>query len=377
MFTFFEQCTVSLLYLLNCCFEETHVFKPSTSKSGNSEVYVICLRFKGLEVLNHIWEALILPYKSPHSNTNKALFNINDMNSEYLIQISDCAEFFMRLQINTIESNITNYNKYEANEMEKIQQRKKLVAFRYIKKYCVQKIPCEKKLVPSITNLNVLSYCDIQYKISNIWCLNKDSVEFNRNSLNCDKKLCDILNIKFGKPLEKIVHSNFCSKDYLLKLNVTDFKDEDCAYLTDTSKSYINMRVISIADFLDNIKQCDFHVALFQTIKNHMLQKGEIVFVKIPFVTNFLVGILYLLLFAFEKVVFHKNGCIVMSEWCLRVKEVNECFDLIDSAFKDRSNKIGEDDKVLDINQIIPLSVLYNPKFFNLVWNYNNAICGK
>ena len=45
MFTTFESETICLLYLLSICFKQIEMFKPATSKEGNSEVYVICLDF--------------------------------------------------------------------------------------------------------------------------------------------------------------------------------------------------------------------------------------------------------------------------------------------------------------------------------------------
>jgi cap2 methyltransferase len=42
MFTLFECESVCLLFLLNSIFAAVDVFKPATSKEGNSEVYVIC-----------------------------------------------------------------------------------------------------------------------------------------------------------------------------------------------------------------------------------------------------------------------------------------------------------------------------------------------
>eukprot|EP00051_Salpingoeca_urceolata_P011537 m.143144 g.143144 ORF g.143144 m.143144 type:complete len:1528 (+) comp17159_c0_seq2:219-4802(+) len=48
MFTFYEDHSVNLLYLLHHCFEELWVTKPATSKAGNSETYVVGKRFKGL-----------------------------------------------------------------------------------------------------------------------------------------------------------------------------------------------------------------------------------------------------------------------------------------------------------------------------------------
>lgn len=49
MFTMYEPETICLVYLLVCCFETVNVHKPATSKEGNSEVYVVCLDYKGTE----------------------------------------------------------------------------------------------------------------------------------------------------------------------------------------------------------------------------------------------------------------------------------------------------------------------------------------
>lgn len=47
MFTFFECDTVCLLTLLAAAFQDVIVEKPATSKEGNSEVYVVCRKYKG------------------------------------------------------------------------------------------------------------------------------------------------------------------------------------------------------------------------------------------------------------------------------------------------------------------------------------------
>lgn len=369
MFTFFEDSTISLLYLLNCSFAEVNVFKPSSSKSGNSEVYVICLRFKGLQVLSHIWESLLLPYKSLDYKTGKSLFDLNEINSEYLAQMSACVDFYMEKQIETIEENIKSFKNNEATDRSKIGHRKKLVAAKYMKKYKVQAIAKEKRLVPSVENLNDLSYYFRQWNYSNGWSFFGDSMEFDTSCLDCNQKICDSLKIIMGKPLEKIVHSNFCSKENL-KLNIVDFKSLDALCLPDALQPYIgsNASVLNIVDFLDKTKQYDFHSSFFYSVRNGLKQANQ-VFVKIPLVSSFLVGILYLLMFAYEKATFHKNGFIVLSKLSARVEEVKECFDIIDFALKD----IGNTNK--EINQIVPLNVMYNHVFINLVWNYNNVVC--
>ena len=53
MFTMFESETVCLMYLLSICFQQVEVFKPATSKEGNSEVYVICLNFHKSEWIDN------------------------------------------------------------------------------------------------------------------------------------------------------------------------------------------------------------------------------------------------------------------------------------------------------------------------------------
>lgn len=42
MFTMFESESICSMYLLTKLFGSVDVFKPATSKEGNSEVYVIC-----------------------------------------------------------------------------------------------------------------------------------------------------------------------------------------------------------------------------------------------------------------------------------------------------------------------------------------------
>lgn len=45
-FTLFEHPTICALYLLGALFEQVHVYKPASSKPGNSETYIIGKGFK-------------------------------------------------------------------------------------------------------------------------------------------------------------------------------------------------------------------------------------------------------------------------------------------------------------------------------------------
>lgn len=49
MFTVFECNTLCRMYLLCCAFNSVEIKKPVSSKQGNSEIYVVCCGYKGLQ----------------------------------------------------------------------------------------------------------------------------------------------------------------------------------------------------------------------------------------------------------------------------------------------------------------------------------------
>jgi 23S rRNA U2552 (ribose-2'-O)-methylase RlmE/FtsJ len=58
MFTMYEQETVCLVFLLCSSFTSVQVCKPATSKEGNSEVYVVCLEYRGRDFMEPWLEVL-------------------------------------------------------------------------------------------------------------------------------------------------------------------------------------------------------------------------------------------------------------------------------------------------------------------------------
>ncbi|KFZ61307.1 Cap-specific mRNA (nucleoside-2'-O-)-methyltransferase 2 [Antrostomus carolinensis] len=98
MFTLFEHRSINLLFLLNCSFEEVHVFKPATSKAGNSEAYVICVRYMGRE--------------SIHLLLSKMMQNFGTE--------MECCMFFHKYQVETISENIHLFEHMEEAEQMKL-----------------------------------------------------------------------------------------------------------------------------------------------------------------------------------------------------------------------------------------------------------------
>ncbi|KAM8775736.1 cap-specific mRNA (nucleoside-2'-O-)-methyltransferase 2 isoform 1-T3 [Rhynchonycteris naso] len=104
MFTLFEHCSINLMYLLNCSFDQVYVFKPATSKAGNSEVYVICLHYKGREVIHPLLSKMVLHFGT--EMTRKALFPHHVIPESFLKRHEECCVFFHKYQQETISENI-------------------------------------------------------------------------------------------------------------------------------------------------------------------------------------------------------------------------------------------------------------------------------
>lgn len=108
MFTFYEHFSIGLLYLLNCVFKSVTVNKPATSKEGNSEVYVVCCGYVGSHTIQPWLEVLLKNY-GPNASVN-ALFPLSSIPSTFLDQMYRCADFFRRLQTDVIKENIRSYH---------------------------------------------------------------------------------------------------------------------------------------------------------------------------------------------------------------------------------------------------------------------------
>ncbi|XP_028624505.1 cap-specific mRNA (nucleoside-2'-O-)-methyltransferase 2 [Grammomys surdaster] len=118
MFTLFEHCSVNLMYLLNCSFDRVHVFKPATSKAGNSEVYVVCLSYKGREAVHPLLSRMLLNFGT--EMTRKALFPHHVLPKSFLEQHEECCSFFHRYQLETISENIRLFESMGTGEQEKL-----------------------------------------------------------------------------------------------------------------------------------------------------------------------------------------------------------------------------------------------------------------
>ena len=79
MFDLLNIKTIQLLYILYLHYEEIYFYKPDTSRLSNSEKYVVCKGFKGLN--NDINKLLIDNYDNNDINLFVPISFINDINN--------------------------------------------------------------------------------------------------------------------------------------------------------------------------------------------------------------------------------------------------------------------------------------------------------
>ncbi|XP_035713434.1 cap-specific mRNA (nucleoside-2'-O-)-methyltransferase 2-like [Folsomia candida] len=102
IFTFLECQTISHLYILCSLFEEVHLFKPATSKEGNSEVYVVCLKYRGRRVFRNQLDFLIeyVGCKTSILSRRAIISKALPFFGTFMSKILEAASFFTQSQRN-------------------------------------------------------------------------------------------------------------------------------------------------------------------------------------------------------------------------------------------------------------------------------------
>ncbi|XP_045199075.2 cap-specific mRNA (nucleoside-2'-O-)-methyltransferase 2-like [Mercenaria mercenaria] len=246
MFTLFECKAVGLMYLLNCVFEKVEVFKPCTSKGGNSEVYVIGLKFKGRECCEDFLQNITSFYFGP-DEPDGCLFSQDDIPGTFLEQHTECVTFFKDCQMSTIQRNLDLLNVMADDEKSKVEEQKDFCMECFFNRYDVKPLPSsarimkylkgrkggsnrttefaakvklEGKFTGSFCERQELSTLPWQQKINKIETY-EDEVNREDNSLwiKCQEEILEheieLLQEVRGKPIDSIQSSRFCHGFYL------------------------------------------------------------------------------------------------------------------------------------------------------------------
>lgn len=140
MFTLYEHSSVCLLYLLNCCFHSVSIFKPATSKAGNSEVYVVCLNYNRKEDIRLLLSKLIRNY-GPNVADREALFPRSLLPESFLKQHEEVSSYFHALQVETITENLHLFERMSEELRQRLDYIRDCTAQEYLQRFQVSFLP--------------------------------------------------------------------------------------------------------------------------------------------------------------------------------------------------------------------------------------------
>lgn len=145
MFTLFEHQSVCLMYLLSCAFHKVTATKPATSRAGNSEMYVVCVDFKGKDYIAQYLNVLKCHY---NAYPTQAMFSCRVIPDRFIRKIESCCKFFKRHQCKAIEDNINSFHSetYD-NLLFKLRHFKRKVSLMYLEKFNLTKIDLRDQII--------------------------------------------------------------------------------------------------------------------------------------------------------------------------------------------------------------------------------------
>ncbi|KAK3087534.1 hypothetical protein FSP39_007219 [Pinctada imbricata] len=157
-FTMFECDTICLMYILNCMFSEVHLIKPASSKSGNSEVYIVCKEFLAPDGHKLLINRMCEMYFDSDSNLStppRCMFAIDQIPGSFLHKHINICTLFTNLQGETIQNNLDHYPVLSDKYRAWIESVKEYCAEFYFNLYNVRPVPDHCRVVPFRTQKKI------------------------------------------------------------------------------------------------------------------------------------------------------------------------------------------------------------------------------
>lgn len=406
MFTFFEHSSVDLLYLLYVCFRELHVFKPATSKPGNSEVYVIAKYFRKPDGLDAYLDRM---FDNLHSKGS--MFDMKDIPTGFVEQVRDCAELFMTHQQEVIEHNIYYYRMVDRSEESRLELFQRKMCRLFFENYKVQPIrPSEAILhgvdvADGVININPRDHHGTYNERSLLSSTHGDArLNMLRDRLdelydnkprympraklsdrpfaNNNRSSLEIIQLCTGKSIQRVLSSKFIIITYVRFLSeVIDTvaslippEEEVPPLLTLDRSSYtltIDIKAYASLTSYDLFEKQLFH-HLLECIIDLPLQEGvdELVVENWLLLTQFCVGLVFFLkTYVFEHIhtslgnKLHFRG--LKPDGIDSLRYLNETIQMEQNGGTEGKSVLG----------IVPARMLFDGNFYYAVINYNNALC--
>ncbi|KAB0791476.1 hypothetical protein PPYR_03276 [Photinus pyralis] len=339
LFTMFEHETVSLMFLLNCLFLGVHVFKPCASKSGNSEVYVVCLDYRGYDTVPEVLrKTLMLPYGDGHGES--VMFPLDAVSCDFVRQVEDCARLFMNWQRDHINSNVEMFRTEDEDVLCQIRNRKESVAGGYVRKFRIPKgINKRRRLMRS------------------------GASRFVHEEEPCSVALPE-LTIKTGRAVSVVYKSEFghvtpkIGGDDLIFAAIKSNLPDTYASITGACFSPDDPQHVMQREFLSLVRKC-------------LDCSCDIVIYGVALLTRFLVGVVYILASGFESFVTYESGAILFSKRRDSIDRIKGCFDEISQVYA----SLKGDKFPVDILEVVDKGILKRGHFYKAISEYNKGLC--
>jgi cap2 methyltransferase len=124
-FTFFEQSSLSLLYLASYCFDQLLLVKPETSRAANSEVYIIGIDYKkNLTPIQfaHLYKVLNYIRTLNTDEGSPSLFTKKDIPKEFLDKVYNATKKICEYQTVQIERNLRLFEECKDTPIQEIRK---------------------------------------------------------------------------------------------------------------------------------------------------------------------------------------------------------------------------------------------------------------
>ncbi|XP_066151196.1 cap-specific mRNA (nucleoside-2'-O-)-methyltransferase 2 [Euwallacea fornicatus] len=331
IFTVFENSTLCLLYLLNCAFDKTFLFKPATSKSGNSEVYLICLGYNGFDMLSPLWHNLTIPYHNGFFQPNLSMFSVLEIPENFIYQVNTaCTNFFLERQISTINDNIHFYLCPNEEDQYNLHNCKIQIANLYIQIYRLSAINKKYRIVP---------YFNVHWKLQ--------SERSNIKQILClkDCNVLDYISIKLGKRINFVNTTNFASTKvldelmlYLKNYEITRKRTAESLYnkaMNKLSKSVITININSFTLTPYYLYQ----KKLLFSFKTAIQHRKHIFLINIPIHTHFLAALWCIIGSLFETIYCGPGWCLFYSCIETKLNIVNNLLSDFENVYENTSHR--------------------------------------
>tara|TARA_Y100000992_G_scaffold302444_2_gene276644 strand:+ start:202 stop:1653 length:1452 start_codon:yes stop_codon:yes gene_type:complete len=105
IFDIFKYKTVEVIYFLSLFYETIYIYKPCTSRVANSEKYLICKKFKNIDV--NLYDKIFYNFNNIFSNTSNyySIFNFS-LPKNFLYKIKEINAIYGQQQLENINSTL-------------------------------------------------------------------------------------------------------------------------------------------------------------------------------------------------------------------------------------------------------------------------------